>query len=650
MCGIAGFSGSLSDGERLMSGAASSLLHRGPDSDGLFSASEGRLWLAHTRLAIHDLSPTGHQPMLSADGSVAIVFNGEIYNFTELRSELEVAGHVFSGHSDTEVLLELYLANRDSPDLASILRRLNGIFAFALWDSTSHLLWLVRDAYGVKPLYYSQSQKGVAFASELKALHSLVDSCQKPDIAALDQYLTFLWAPGERTPSANIRLLGPGEAIRVRDGEIEDRSCWFRRPCYGTSRSLNQVESIRGTEQHLRQAVHRQMVADVPVGAFLSGGLDSSSIVAFAREITPDLQCFTIDVLQGGSEGFTDDLPYAKRVARHLGVPLHVVQVDAAQMASELERMVWQLDEPLADPAALNVLHISRLAREQGIKVLLSGAGGDDLFSGYRRHLALENEKWWRWLPRPLRLQLRALTGHLPTRHAFTRRLRKAFSGAHLEGDARLVHYFRWIERADLDALYTPAFKAALGHARAEDPMLEFLADIPRNTPLLERMLSLEQRFFLTDHNLIYTDKMSMAVGLEVRVPFLDLDLVDFAAQIPPQFKQHGREGKWVLKKAMDPYLPKEVIYRPKSGFGAPLRRWLQVELQDWLTDTLSVDRLQRRGLFDPHAVQDLIAANAEGRIDASYTLLSLACIEIWCECFLLGTPSPYVNSQVADL
>jgi asparagine synthase (glutamine-hydrolysing) len=587
--------------------------------------------------------------MQSADGTVAIVFNGEIYNFRDLRSELEAAGHAFSGHSDTEVLLQLYLAYRDSPDLAQFLRRLNGIFAFALWDSSSEVLWLVRDAYGVKPLYYSQSEGAFAFASELKALHSLVDICQQPDVAALDQYLTFLWAPGERTPAANIRKLGPGELLRVRDGQIEERSCWFMRPRCCSQRPLTQVQAIRGTEQHLRQAVQRQMVADVPVGAFLSGGLDSSSIVALAREITPDLQCFTIDVRQVGTEGFADDLPYARQVARYLGVPLHVVQLDAAQMAAELEAMVWQLDEPLADPAPLNVLHISRLAREQGIKVLLSGAGGDDLFSGYRRHLALENEKWWRWLPRPLRLQLRAITGHLPTSHPFTRRLRKAFSGAHLEGDARLVHYFRWIERADLEALYSPAFRAALGHTRAEDPMIEFLAGLPRNTPALERMLALEQRFFLTDHNLTYTDKMSMAVGVEVRVPFLDPDLVEFAAQIPPQFKQRGRQGKWILKKAMEPYLPKEVIYRPKSGFGAPLRRWLQVELRDWLADTLSVDRLQRRGLFDPHAVQLLIAANAEGRIDASYTLLSLACIEIWCKYFLDGAPSPHLNSHVAD-
>jgi asparagine synthase (glutamine-hydrolysing) len=385
----------------------------------------------------------------------------------------------------------------------------------------------------------------------------------------------------------------------------------------------------------LRFAVHRQMVADVPVGAFLSGGLDSSSVVAFAREINPDIRCFTIDVQGTSDEGFSDDLPYARRVAAHLGVPLEVVQVDAAGMAAGLEEMVWQLDEPLADPAPLNVLHISRLARDKCIKVLLSGVGGDDLFTGYRRHLALHSERFWSWLPRRLRIQLRQLTGQLPVSSPFGRRLRKAFSGAHLDGDARLVHYFRWIARTDLDALCTPAFRASLGQAQAEDPMMAFLAELPESTSPLDRMLALDQRFFLVDHNLTYTDKMSMAAGVEVRVPFLDSDLVDFAASIPLRYKQQGREAKWVLKKAMEPYLPHDVIYRPKSGFGAPLRRWLRVELRDWLADVLSPERLHSRGLFDPQAVQRLIAANDEGKLDASYTLLSLACIEIWCKFFI---------------
>jgi asparagine synthase (glutamine-hydrolysing) len=647
MCGIAGHSllPGVTPCPDWHSTAQAALGHRGPDDSGVFEDRGQSIGLVHTRLSILDLTPLGHQPMLSSDGRVALVFNGEIYNFRALRDELESLGHRFRGASDTEVLLNLYLEHRHTgshtiADIARLLRRLNGIFAFALWDADRQALLLARDAFGVKPLYYQPSAGGLHFASEIKALPPIPHTL---DPAAVDRYLSFLWCPGDGTPAAEVRKLGPGEAMWVAQGAIQEHGVWYLLPAFARTRPapLSRQDAIRGTGAHLRQAVHRQMVADVPVGAFLSGGLDSSSVVAFARELNPEIHCFTIDVRQAGAEGFANDLPYARNVARHLDVDLQVVQVDAAQMAAELETMVWQLDEPLADPAPLNALHISILARQQGIKVLLSGAGGDDLFSGYRRHLALENEKWWRWLPRPLRLQLRSLTGHLSTTHPLTRRLRKAFSGAHLEGDARLVHYFRWIDRSDLQTLYSQSFRAALAQARAEDPMLEFLVGLPSNTPALERMLALEQRFFLTDHNLTYTDKMSMAVGVEVRVPFLDSDLVEFAAQIPPQFKQRGRQGKWILKKAMEPYLPEEVINRPKSGFGAPLRRWLQVELRDWLADTLSVARLQRRGLFDPRSVQRLIAANAEGRIDASYTLLSLACIEIWCKYFLDGAPSP---------
>jgi asparagine synthase (glutamine-hydrolysing) len=241
------------------------------------------------------------------------------------------------------------------------------------------------------------------------------------------------------------------------------------------------------------------------------------------------------------------------------------------------------------------------------------------------------------------------LTSGLDTTKLLNRRLRKLFNGAGLDGDERLVNYFRWSDRADLTALYSAEFKAALGDSRAEQPMLDFLAELPPDTDRLERMLALEQRFFLADHNLLYTDKMSMAVGVEVRVPFLDLDLVQFAATIPARFKQRGSAGKWVLKKAMEPYLPREVIYRPKAGFGAPLRRWMRVELREMLGDILGENSLRKRGLFDSVAVRHLIRANDLGKVDASYTLLSLMCIELWCRHFIdrQGAPVPEFSRAV---
>jgi asparagine synthase (glutamine-hydrolysing) len=353
-----------------------------------------------------------------------------------------------------------------------------------------------------------------------------------------------------------------------------------------------------------------------------------------ARERVPDILCFTIESGEA-DEGMTSDLPYARRVAKHLGVPLEVVKIDSSAMAADLERMVYQLDEPLADPAPLNVLYISQLARSRGIKVLLSGAGGDDLFTGYRRHLAMTTERLWSWLPEGVRAGLERASSSLDQRKPLFRRGAKLLSGAGLDGDARLANYFVWGSEARLRALYTPDFRRQVGEESAVEPMLEFLAGLPATTSRLERLLALEQRFFLIDHNLTYTDKMAMAAGVEVRVPFLDIDLVDFAGSLPASVKQRGREGKWVLKKAMERYLPLDVIYRPKSGFGAPLRRWMRHELRDLLSDQLSSQSLRARGMFDPAAVQRLIADNDSGKVDATYTLLSLLCIEIWCRQFI---------------
>lgn len=629
MCGINGFIGNFSP--ELLRQTSDVLSHRGPDDFGTFYNVSASVGLAHRRLSIVDLSPLGHQPMCSTDGAIVLVYNGEIYNQLELRTELIMRGHVFRGHSDTEVLLNMYLAEG-----ADMLPRLNGIFAFALWDARKQSMLLARDALGVKPLYYSALDGRFAFASEIKALLHLVPEARELDVTSLHRYLSFLWCPGEGTPLKAVRKLLPGQAMWIRAGQIERRWAWYQLPVFrGVHANLDESSALEGTTSHLRQAVRRQMMADVPVGAFLSGGLDSSAIVAFAREINPDIHCFTIDAKGGQEAGATNDLPYALKVAKHLGVPLDVVSIDANRMAGDLERMVAQLDEPLADPAPLNVLYISQLARDQGMKVLLSGAGGDDLFTGYRRHRALQAEHYWRWLPHGVRNGLAQATAGLDQHRAFTRRLSKLFSGAALEGDDSLVEYFRWARESDLLDLYTSETRMALGIELAATPMLDFLQPLPNGVAPLDRMLALEQRFFLADHNLNYTDKMSMAVGVEVRVPFLDLELVEFAAHIPRSLKQRGSEGKWILKKAMEPFLPHEVIYRPKSGFGAPLRRWMQHDLRELLGDLLSVNSLKRRGLFEPTAVQRLISANDAGKVDASYTLLSLLCIEIWCRTYL---------------
>ena len=634
MCGIAGYF-TRNHKENLNSSledAQNAIIHRGSDGSGLYINNHAGIGLAHTRLAIQDLSPLGHQPMKSNNENTVLVFNGEIYNFKELHTELLSMGVKFLGHSDTEVLLNLYSVFGEK-----MLHKLNGIFAFAIWDNNLRKLFLARDALGVKPLYYSKIGDRFVFASEIKSMMHVLDDPGPLDYSAIDRYLSFLWCPGEGTPLNCVKKLLPGHAMWVSEAQIERNWSWYQLPVFRKKVTAPRKKSslIETTCDYLRTAVHRQLVADVPVGAFLSGGLDSSSVVAFAREENPDIRCFTIEFINSDNEGMVDDLPYAKRVAKHLNVPLDIVRLDPVHMAEDLPDMVSYLDEPLADPASLNVLYISRLARQNGIKVLLSGAGGDDLFTGYRRHRALSLEKYWKWLPNSILSFLESTAENLNTTNPLLRRFRKLFNGAKLKGDNRLVNYFRWINRSDLFDLYTSDFRSELSTSKSEEPMIDFLSNLPSETEDLERLLALEQRFFLTDHNLTYTDKMSMAEGVEVRVPFLDLDLVEFASQIPSYYKQRGSEGKWILKKAMEPYLPRDVIYRSKTGFGAPLRRWLKVELKDWLAETLSPQNLNNRGFFEPQAVQRLINDNESGRVDASYTLFSLACIEMWCKNFL---------------
>jgi asparagine synthase (glutamine-hydrolysing) len=641
MCGIAGIVGRYS--RKDLEKAQAALRHRGPDDAGIFEDLRHGVGLVHTRLSIIDLSPNGHQPMCDEKKQVVLVFNGEIYNYQALKNKLDKKRKEhWRGNSDTEVVLSLYLeAKSRKSSLTQMLQEMSGIFAFAIWDSTTRQLFLARDALGVKPLYFATQPDRLVFGSEIKAILPLMDTNTKLDPAALQRYLTFLWCPGEGTPDLRIHKLNPGEFLRVENGKIAERCSWYRLPIF---RSLNPLKSNLHTLKNetaslLREAVHRQMVSDVPLGAFLSGGLDSSAVVAFAREKNPDIRCFTIDAGKTSPEGFAEDLPFAERVAQHLGVRLEVIKVTPADLAAGIEDMIYQLDEPLADSAPLNLRFICKLARLHGIKVLLSGVGGDDLFSGYRRHRALAALQALRWLPLSLREGLVSMVGCFSQTSAPWRRLSKFLTVSCTEGELALARLFRWVGSKELQALYTDSFRSALAESLPEKPMLDFLAEIRGESSPLDRLLALEQRFFLTDHNLLYTDKMSMAEGVEVRVPFLDLEMVEFAARIPHRLKQRGSQGKYILKKAMEPYLPREVIYRSKSGFGVPLRQWLRVELRDWLEKTLSAERLRDRGLFKPAEVQKLLKANTTGRIDASYTLFSLACIETWCRKFVDGHP-----------
>jgi asparagine synthase (glutamine-hydrolysing) len=655
MCGIAGFQGRFE--AALLQSMTDTLAHRGPDGDGIAMLpvpGRATTGLGHRRLAIIDLSSAGRQPMsVPADSpggmqtGLTLVYNGEIYNYRELKAELTAEGHLFRTGTDSEVLLHLY--ERDG---LAMLDRLNGIFAFAIHDArpagrpagvAQGDIFIARDQLGVKPLYYAQTSAGLLFASEMKALLCSKEVSREVDPMSLHYMLAYLWTPAPRTMLIGVQKLEPGHALLVSDGRIARRWCYYDVPYEGIRDSLTFDESAAALASHLETAVRRQLVSDVPVGAYLSGGLDSSAVVAMMRRSQPDqpINCFSIGFSEeGDTEGNPADLPYARRVARHLRVDLHEIVVEPAAI-ERLPEMVALLDEPQADPAPINALLIAERARAMGIPVLLSGAGGDDLFSGYRRHWAAVFERNWSWLPRPLRGGLAAFAnsaasggGFGQSRPAF-RRLAKMLAYAAEPADRRLVTYFWWSTERMRHSLYTPAFAAQVANADTAEPLLRSLDRIPRESDRLQRMLYLETKHFLADHNLNYTDRAGMATGVEVRVPLLDLDLVRFATRVPSRYKQRSTVGKAVFKRAMEPWLPHDVIYRPKSGFGAPLRRWMRHELRPVMEATLDAASLRRRGFFEPAAVTRLIEQDRNGSVDGSYTIFALMCLELWCRRFL---------------
>jgi asparagine synthase (glutamine-hydrolysing) len=635
MCGIAGFSGFNDRG--LLDRMSAAMAHRGPDASGFFIDEAHAIGLAHRRLSIIDLSSRGHQPMWDSTHCAAIVYNGEIYNFGELRRELIADGYAFGSRSDTEVILNLYLRDGEK-----MLERLDGIYAFALWDARTETLLIARDGFGVKPLYYAATQRGTVFASELKVLLNDPAIDREIDPRSVRDHLIYLWCPAPRTMLRSVRKLRPGHAMQIREGKVVRDWQFYDLPYGQEVVDWPARDAVVQVRKHLTRAVKRQLVSDVPVGAFLSGGLDSSSVVALAqRELSGKrLQCFTIGFKgkEARAEGMGRDLHYARRVSDHLGVDLHTVWV-GSEMVDELPGMIFHLDEPQADPAPINALFISRLAREHGIKVLLSGAGGDDVFTGYRRHYALQLERYWAWLPASARAQLRSLSEKLSPVNQWSRRFAKAFRYADLDGDERIESYFHWITPAAIARVFSQQTRAAL-ETEPSTIVHETLASLPASMHSLDRMLYLETRFFLTDHNLNYVDKVSMASGVEVRVPMLDPELVALAARLPVRYKQRGRIGKWVLREAMKPHLPRDVLYRKKAGFGAPLRHWLREDLRPLVEDVLSEESLRGRGIFDPAGVRELVALNNARRLDAAYPIFGMICIELWCRMFI-DRPAP---------
>lgn len=628
MCGIVGGIGKIQGNTKSILELIS---HRGPDSSGYYVQQD--FFLGHTRLAIQDLSENGNQPMFSADNRYVIIFNGEIYNHHEIRSEFE-NDFSFRSSGDTETVLNAYIKYG-----ISFLNKLNGIFAFAIYDKIEDEILIARDQFGVKPLYIYQDEDILLFGSEIK---SFLTSNIKKELspAALINYLKFLWSPGELTPFTFVKKLLPGHYLKFKLSEYKNAKStkYYQWIVPEQSNNLSEKVLVDLLDEKLLKAVDRQMLSDVPVGFFLSGGLDSSLLVAMARKLYPNRKflCFTIDVGNWGQgiEDFADDLHYAKKVAKALQVDLKIIKADI-DIVQMFDKMIWHLDEPQADAAPLNVLNIAQLARENGIKVLIGGAGGDDIFSGYRRHLALRYEKYFQRIPLVFRKLIQLVIQHLASKKPFFRRIKKLLSGIDKPALERQASYFGWLPTDTVKSLFTDEWKLRSAFFDPYNYFYKLERELPLQSDELSRMLYWELKTFLVDHNLNYTDKMAMAAGVEARVPFLDLDLVEFSKSIPTELKMKGKETKYILKKVAEKYLPMDIIYRSKTGFGAPVRKWITTDLQPMIEERLSFERLEKRGIFDPKKVWELIEANKAGKIDASYSIWTLLAIESWLTQFI---------------
>jgi asparagine synthase (glutamine-hydrolysing) len=622
MCGIVGFIRTEEDFDLKTIG------HRGPDAYGVYE--DDVIKLGHTRLSIQDLSDDANQPFISQCGNYVLIFNGEIYNHVDIRTELSSVSFKTTGDTET-VLYSLIQFG------VHALEKFNGIFALAFYNKREGKIIVARDRFGVKPLYYGETSSSFVFGSELKSLLSWKKlSVANINLEALENYLRFLYSPGEGTPIKDIRKLLPGHCVEIytNNETIKTSSFSFLPEAPVHKLKCSEKEIIDKLSSQIELAVERQLLADVPVGFFLSGGLDSSLLVAIARKLRPEMpiQCFTIDTNEfSETEGFKSDLYFAQKVADYLKVDLEIVP-STSKILENLDRVVWHLDEPQADAAPLHVFNIAKCAHSKGFKVLIGGTAGDDLFSGYRRHEALLLIRKFNFIPNFVYQLINCIIQNVRGPHPKIRRLQKVSRSLSEHGLNKIYSLFEWLPFEETSKLFV---KKIPGHRRFKffenQLSTKKLSDFT-----ISDILHLEKSGFLVDHNLNYTDKLGMAAGVEIRVPFLDNDLEMLSRKIPDSLKIKGGETKYILKKVAEKYLPKEVIYREKSGFGAPVRKWVNHDLKNRIDKDLSFEFLQSQGIFDAKSVRNLIERDRLSKIDASYSIWALLSIQSWFKQFLI--------------
>ncbi len=617
------------------------MAHRGPDSEGARWFSLHGSGLGHRRLAILDLSPTGNQPMATPDGRHWITFNGEVYNFQDIRRELEADGHRFRSTGDTEVVLRAYMVwGREC------LKKFNGMFAFAIFDSVTGALFAARDHLGIKPFYYHFGGGRFVFASEAKAILQCPFIERRPDFDALANPARFVISP--LTGFVGIRKLPPGHCLTLEGGELKIDRFWTLEPREDCEQSDAELEEE--LDVLLRDAVRLQMIADRPVGTFLSGGLDSSVVSALMRENTAgDIHAFTIKFSEADQrfERMPDDSRYARRVASQFGFRFHEFELKP-DVADLLPKMVWHLDEPLSDPAAINTCLISEAARRLGIIVLLNGVGGDEIFGGYRKHLAcLEAEAWLRMLPGLACRGLGSLAERLPVasaRQGFRslRWFKRFASLLSLPPAERYLSSDLSLAPTRFENLFPGRRYHDSWFWRAQQPMLD-----QGGLSYLTRMCWNDTQVFLPEHNLTYSDKAAMAAGIETRPPLADYRVVEKMFTLPPRHRIRGHTQKHLLKRVAERYLPREIVHRPKAPFNAPLRAWIRGPLAEMVDDLLSETSLKRRGLVNVADARALIDRDRRGIEDNGMLIWTLLTWEIWFQIFVdRGAMVPPVNGS----
>lgn len=625
MCGIAGVvyrdpqrSVCMDDLKRM----CTVMTHRGPDDEGFFV--DQNVGLGMRRLSVIDLE-TGHQPICNEDGRVWIVFNGEIYNFPELRRELQERGHEFSTDSDTETIVHAYEEYGED-----CVNRLNGMFAFAIWDGRARKLLLARDRLGIKPLYYFAGDDGLVFGSELKAILESPGVPREIDHQALDIFMTFEYVPSPLSMFKGIRKLPPGHILVLQEGRADVKQYWEidRGRAEGDEDQL--AESLY---ELLKDAVRLRLVSDVPLGAFLSGGVDSSTIVCMMSELMDrPVQTFSI----GFDDPSYNELGHARVVAKAFGTDHHE-EVIKPNVVDLVERLIGHLDEPLADVSIFPTYLVSKLARRD-VTVVLSGDGGDELFAGYDWYVADRIERYYRWLPSALRLRLiPRLVDLVPpstTKKGGVNKVKRFVQGSTLPD--RLQHY-RWctfMDGAGKAQLYSQEFQACLGRQDTYATFAGHLGAFEDDDRLWQQQFA-DVKTYLPDDILAKVDRMSMANSLEVRTPFLDHRVVEFAAALPSNLKLRGLRTKYLLKRSMAKRLPRQILKRGKQGFSIPMKNWLTQDLRPMMEDVLAPQRIKEGGFFDADSVERMKTQHVKGIANHSHQLWSLMMFEIWRERYL---------------